>query len=434
MQTITKKIDKIAALQPWKHELFDFIQTSDLLPTKNILNSPFTTKEIYQKLDNLKLCGHHLETEYNYQDGTKLSGEHVLKTGNFCKAHLICPVCATRLQSQTMGKYKKVIYKAVKDYKNAYMLTITVKDGESLSERVKHLKDSLKRLRKRKTSEFAKVNAAIIKLEVHKGENSSLWHPHFHCLIFSEEKIDYRIYDQELKKEITKKCNKEKRIPTKKDLFPAVKNFVAGKPVSKLSIDWLKASRGDSCNIDCTPIRRDKYKTKSPEENVFRQSIEVLKYVNKFNAARSTKYHSADDYIEVICSLANKRTRSTTGDFYRLKTLENDYNDNTIKYPDGGYSLGWNKIDQAYTIVDIELKNQVMLDTQKKILAWSNKITGRFRALRSNRIKILKLNNPFCNVDKVIDSLRAKYLEVIRFYKNAMPDLSSSQIDSLLVQ
>lgn len=432
MQTITNKIDKIAKMQPWKHEIYDFISTSSLLPEKNILNSPFTKKELQTKLNNLYLCGHHLETEYQFENGDKTRADHVLKTGNFCKTHLICPVCASRLQSQTMGKYKTAIFKAAEDYKNAYMLTVTIKDGENLKERIEHLKKSMQRLRKRKKSEFSKITASIIKIEVHKGDRSNLWHPHFHCLVFSNERIDYRVYDEKKKNDIKKRCSKEDRTPTKRDLLPAALNLIGDMPMSKLSLDWLKATKNDSHNISCEPLRRDKYKKLSEQENIFRQSIEVLKYTNKFNAARLTKTHSPDDYIEVLCALSGKRTRSTTGAFRGIGTKE-AYVDSSIKTPDGGYSLGWSVTEGHYSIVDVELKNSAIIAAKKQLLIWTNKITGRFRALRARRIRATRANDPFCNVDAIIDTLRARYIDIIREFKLAQPNLHPIQIDSLLL-
>jgi hypothetical protein len=77
-----------------------------------------------------------------------------------------------------------------------YLVTLTVKDGPCLSERVKHLLKSHRRLMDNRRQSFkdrakwcnAQLSAAccaaggVGSCEVKRGKNSGLWHPHWHAI------------------------------------------------------------------------------------------------------------------------------------------------------------------------------------------------------------------------------------------------------------
>jgi hypothetical protein len=85
------------------------------------------------------------------------------------------------------------------------MLTLTVKNGDDLGERFKHLKKSLKTMLewRRKTlsgkagyhSEFAKIAGLVGSIEITKDGaldgSASGWHPHAHIMVLHSERFDY---------------------------------------------------------------------------------------------------------------------------------------------------------------------------------------------------------------------------------------------------
>jgi hypothetical protein len=70
--------------------------------------------------------------------------------------------------------------------------TFTVKNGPDLLERIKHLLQGFGRLWQRRKdflrgkgpcTPFVGVEGSIASVEIKRGANSKLWHPHIHCLL-----------------------------------------------------------------------------------------------------------------------------------------------------------------------------------------------------------------------------------------------------------
>ena len=146
----------------------------------------------------LDSCGNYLHFRHYYTVDRVL-----LHAACFCKQHLICPLCAIRRSSKTLEAYLErfqVIQAQYPDL-NAYLMTLTVKDGESLEERWLHLDQSFKVIKDRRNcwnkekrgaswTEFAKVKGAVGSYEVKRGKGSGLWHPHVHMIVLCETPID----------------------------------------------------------------------------------------------------------------------------------------------------------------------------------------------------------------------------------------------------
>lgn len=111
----------------------------------------------------------------------------------FCKQHLICPLCAIRRGAKALGVYLdrwQVISSERPDLK-PYLITLTVKNGDDLEERQQHLTKSLRTLMDRRRNfnagvrgspwtELCKVQGAVYTLELtNKGKG---WHPHCHMI------------------------------------------------------------------------------------------------------------------------------------------------------------------------------------------------------------------------------------------------------------
>jgi len=115
-----------------------------------------------------------------------------LHAASLCRKHLLCPLCAIRRGAKALGAYSdrwKVI-RAEKPLLRPFMVTLTVKDGEDLDERFKHLHAAQRELWKRKQrgrgSVLAGVAGAVWSYEFKRGAGSGLWHPHLHMIALAE--------------------------------------------------------------------------------------------------------------------------------------------------------------------------------------------------------------------------------------------------------
>lgn len=215
-------------------------------------------------------------------------GETRLFSANFCRKHLLCPLCAIARGGKVMrryfDRYEKIILadSAVKPY----LVTLTVRDGESLGERITHLMSSFRSLCKRRhgkrdISEIKKASAAVFSYEVKRGANSGLWHPHVHCLMLCSVPIDQ----------------------------------------AKLSSEWHRIT-GDSFIVDVRPID-----TTDPIGGF----LEVFKYAVKFSdQPPADTWHC----FEV---LTGRRLIGSFGDFYGFsepETLSDDMLTDDLPYID----------------------------------------------------------------------------------------------------
>jgi len=146
----------------------------------------------------LEHCGHWLVFRHYYTvDKVRLHA------ADFCKKHTLCPLCAIRRGAKYLKAYmdKLAVVLAEQPGLKAYMVTLTVVDGEDLSERFKHLRDAMKRMSqarrdhlkapaKNRHVEFAKALGGVHSIEAKRGKNSGLWHPHVHMVWLCHEAPD----------------------------------------------------------------------------------------------------------------------------------------------------------------------------------------------------------------------------------------------------
>jgi len=123
-----------------------------------------------------------------------------LHAASFCMQHLLCPLCAIRRGSKALKSYldRWDTVRTQKPLLSAFMVTLTVKDGEDLAERFNHLHKSQRELWKRKHrgrgSVLDGVSGAVWSYEFKRGKNSGLWHPHLHMIALAEVEPDkYRL-------------------------------------------------------------------------------------------------------------------------------------------------------------------------------------------------------------------------------------------------
>ena len=170
-------------------------------------------------------------------------GKVRLHAAEFCKKHLLCPLCAIRRGAKMVQSYlaKLAIIKAENPALRAYLVTLTVKDGHDLAERFRHLQNSVQRLHKMRHADFgrergeaAKAAGAVWSYEFKRGQNSGKWHPHVHAVWLCKDAPD---------------------------------------PVA-LSAQW-KNITGDSYIVDVTPFY--------DQDDVINGFLEVFKYAVKFS-------------------------------------------------------------------------------------------------------------------------------------------------------
>lgn len=169
--------------------------------------SPWT-KHLEGAKPKIATCGDILGFKHYYT-----VGKVRLSSASFCKNHLLCPLCAIRRGSKTLEAYLKryEVIRAENPALKLSMLTLTVKNGDDLSERFNHLKTAISKLleRRRKArkgvrgwhSELAKVSALVGSIEITKDGakdgSASGWHPHCHIAILHSEWIDVQALKDE---------------------------------------------------------------------------------------------------------------------------------------------------------------------------------------------------------------------------------------------
>jgi hypothetical protein len=139
-------------------------------------------------------CGNYLGFRHYYT-----VGKVRLTAATFCKAHLLCPLCAIRRGSKTLEAYttRYNFIMAENQGLKLAMLTLTVKNGDDLAERFEHLRSSFQRLLERRRdyqkkgrgfTEFSKVLGLVGAYEVTNKGNG--WHPHAHMMILYRQRIN----------------------------------------------------------------------------------------------------------------------------------------------------------------------------------------------------------------------------------------------------
>lgn len=111
-----------------------------------------------------------------------------LHAANFCKYHLLCPLCAIRRGAKALKAYldRFEVIRAEQPRLKPFLVTLTVKDGPDLRERFEHLYSAQKELWKRKQRGrgcvLDVVHGAVWSYEFKRGSGSGLWHPHLHMI------------------------------------------------------------------------------------------------------------------------------------------------------------------------------------------------------------------------------------------------------------
>lgn len=161
--------------------------------------SHYATSQGESKLaQKLHKCGDWLVFRH-YYTADKLR----LHAADFCKKHLLCPLCAIRRGAKYLKAYmdKLETVRVEQPRLKAYMVTVTVKDGVDLQERFQHLRKAMKAMMqarrghlsnplKNRHVEAARALGGVFSIEFKRGKNSGLWHPHAHMVWLCHEVPD----------------------------------------------------------------------------------------------------------------------------------------------------------------------------------------------------------------------------------------------------
>ncbi len=188
-----------------------------------------------------------------------------LHAAQFCKKHLLCPLCAIRRGAKALAAYlaRWGALQLQNPSLRPFLVTLTVKDGPDLAERFRHLHKGQRELWMRKHrgrgSVLDLVEGAVWSYEVKRGTGSGQWHPHLHMIALSQFEPD----------------------------------------AEQLSREWHEIT-GDSFIVDVRPIS---------QEDPVSGFVEVFKYAVKFSDQEPA------DTVHAWQTLKGKRLLASAGCF-----------------------------------------------------------------------------------------------------------------------
>lgn len=436
MSVSIKKLNKLKSMSRRLVDRFDTIDPLSVLSSEYVSASGLTKSDLTDKIDHLRGCSDIVELrEHTTGDMVEHTRGLTVGAANFCKQHCLCPVCADRMQARRRARFNDPIKAQAemveRGQRYAYMVTYTVTDGPDLRERLDTLRKSKraftrmgqKRGKSFSGGEASKIKAAISTTEIKRGKNSGEWHVHCHDLVFTDEKLNYRLYEPALLDKLRKKYGD--RIPEKAlDQIVLNRSVFRGKevPVSKMSREWLVASGGDSINIDVSPIRHIPKKTAPKKRRILRkmsysesityQAKECLKYPFKPDLSRDP-----GDMLTVLNDTYNRRMtetfgafRGVSGDDY-IEPPENEVENLVMVWKDGKYT---DAIPGAYREKD---ESEDATDTRRK----AGKLLGEYRRKRREIVELIP-EHPDVDFATVLDDqkehFRRRYTAIWSVYRS----------------
>ncbi len=452
--TIPEVLQKPERLKKWSSDLVDIVnsQKSGIFKEWGMASSHLTRADLVRSLDKMKSCGSVVELREPVCRKTGLCGPQVLHAANFCQQPAICPNCAGRIQDRRKAIWKAPIHWASNEYRHAYMITATLPPAATWREHLANMRKAWRafylmgqkrqeplkaaspagekglnslendtkmpaqrRKAARSKGEFSKIKAALVKYELKRGDGSGLPHVHLHGLFFTNEYLDFRIYKDKRRGDLTLVCEP-----------------VEDKKMSKFSTEWYRASGGTAKNIraDYLSLASAKEKLRykygadvdkwDKAEAVFHQAEEVLKYSTKFDS--NPDYESdklfAEDFISIKDATHNRRLFTVYGSFrkdYRKDPAEicpvldgdsHEYNGGGAHITDRPniFSARWR--DSKYSDLQREFRpvfpgadQTIFNQFQKTLLA---RLQGKYRRIRT---AILKAKDSFVGGNREISPI-----------------------------
>lgn len=182
---------------------------------------------------------------------------------HYCGNHKLCPICSDKTSGERIKKIDSRLADEWDSIGYAYLATFTVKDNEDLYVAAENLRDGFREWQrlgqKGRDGEYSKVLGATKSLEIKLGKNSDKFHPHYHCIIFTKEPIDYSCYNEKVLEQYRREVKAGLIEDTKENFKKEMKKrggyrytFPDGKAASKFSLEWYKVT--GSTNAQCKPI------------------------------------------------------------------------------------------------------------------------------------------------------------------------------------
>lgn len=201
-----------------------------------------------------------------------------LASGHLCDLFKLCPICAARRGGRCVQRYGERCLHVLNEVGGIkpYLVTLTMRNSWDLEERFKAFMDSKKRLvQRRRDAMKGRVKSATLhwdgfagSVEIKRGANSGLWHPHVHLVVLSTTDI------------------------------------AAPELQAQLSDEW-KSITGDSHVVDVRPFLHP--------EDPYADLCEVFKYAVKFSTL------DYDDAWTLQWSLKGRRFIFAGGSLYGVK-------------------------------------------------------------------------------------------------------------------
>lgn len=182
---------------------------------------------------------------------------------HYCGNHKLCPICSDKTSGE---RIKRIDTRLADEWENinyAYLTTFTIQDNEDIYEAIETLRDGFREWQrlgqKGRDGEYNKVLGGTKSLEVKLGKNSGKFHPHYHCILFTKEPIDYSCYNEDILAEYRREVKAGLIEDTKENFKKEMGlrggyryTFPDGKAASKFSLEWFKVT--GSTNAQCKPI------------------------------------------------------------------------------------------------------------------------------------------------------------------------------------
>lgn len=394
-----RRINKLKATSKrFTNELLK-LDPSDFYSRDHVSNTGLTFSDMSEKLDKIKSCSSIIELKEEFKKvGDTFEQCMTVAAANFCKQPAICPICADRTQARRRVRFDQPIKaqaRLVADGKrHAYIVTQTITDGPHLAERLEALKEAKKNFRlmgqrrkgKRSRGEASKYVAAIAGIEIKRGSGSGLWHVHAHELVFTDEPLNFQVYDRAARQELKSKYGRH--IPKEQlDKIALQQVDFRGELVaaSKASAEWLRATGGESMGISIEALqhvprtakgrKKRRYEKMTFEESIAYQAKEVLKYPFK------PSDNSPEDSFQVISDTFNKRMVATYGAFRGVPAEEYA---NEAAPDEETFVLKWDDEKGKYgdpvpgKMRDLIENDEIAHDTRSKV----GKLLGEYRRQR----------------------------------------------------
>lgn len=130
-----------------------------------------------------------------------------LHGASFCKKHLLCPMCAIRRGAKMLKAYldRYEVIQAEARHLKPYLVTLTVKNGDDLAERLRHLRGAMRAMfqarrdhsKGKRFVQFARSMGGFHSIEVTNKGNG--WHPHVHMIWMCASEPDQNALREEWK-------------------------------------------------------------------------------------------------------------------------------------------------------------------------------------------------------------------------------------------